>query len=255
MEVRIRGPGASPDKISVSELIRFLGSIEQALYQIAKSKSHEPLGENFYVSLVEVKEGSALFRFKPSMREAAFVAATLLSASMISRDFSVLPVEAVNHLSSAVAFVQKQSWTAEVKLSASDSQPAFVIDSQTPIPEITPFEVTGETVLYGEIERVGGQDPKVGLRLPDGSWLSCTVSKDMAQVLAGRLYTVVGLRGSATWEMPSLELSKFQISELLDFTHVPFAVAMKELADDLRPHYSDIRDSDAYLRRLRSEEG
>lgn len=74
--------------------------------------------------------------------------------------------------------------------------------------------LTGETTLYGEVKRVGGFKPRVVLKTIQGDTIYCDASKALAQELGRRLYTEVGVRGQAKWNMQTLRIDAFIIESV-----------------------------------------
>jgi hypothetical protein len=116
---------------------------------------------------------------------------------------------------------------------------------------VEPSVIEGETTLFGEVERVGGAEPKVALRLPDGSSVYCEVTKEQARELGKRLYQPVCVVGTATWRLPTYIIEAFRLHKVTDYEDTPPSVAISELARVLAPHWADVDDVVAEVERLR----
>ena len=78
-------------------------------------------------------------------------------------------------------------------------------------------KVSGETVIYGKVERVGGVEPRVRLRLSSHDSISCHLSESLARQVGGRLYEEIGLKGKATWDAGDYSLLYFHAEEVTPY--------------------------------------
>lgn len=93
------------------------------------------------------------------------------------------------------------------------------------------FKFRGGSSLIGQVVRVGGEEPKVRLKLPSGKVLSCDTSEHVAKELGHRLYETVTCKGYATWDYATGEVLKFKIETVGKFRKVPASVAFENLAE------------------------
>lgn len=112
--------------------------------------------------------------------------------------------------------------------------------------------VYGETMLYGQVVSAGGKDPNVHLQTFDGSEVICSGSHDLVKQLAGRLYSWVGVKGHARWDVDTLKVSDFRISEILPYEDTPITDAIDELAAAVSPHFDGI-DVNAFMSEARGD--
>ena len=108
--------------------------------------------------------------------------------------------------------------------------------------------ITGETIIYGEIQRVGGTEPKIVLRLTSGDLFSLDVSRDVAKNLSPRLYSQVGLRGTATWSYSDNKLLQFEVESLTEYEESSIADSFNQLRGVIGKYWDEIEDiEDALL--------
>ena len=93
--------------------------------------------------------------------------------------------------------------------------------------------VSGQTVLVGELKRVGGAtSPRCMVRaINQAAAIYCDLTHDQARELAPRLYETVVLEGDAVWLKTSLEIVEFRVERIVRFTQKGFAEAKKELRE------------------------
>ena len=112
--------------------------------------------------------------------------------------------------------------------------------------------IEGETTLYGTIQEVVGEEPHVLLHLIDGQRLTCAVSETIAQALAARLYSKVGLTGIAKWDMTDYSINAFQILEITEYQETPITEAFALLSEQCGRYFEGVNAID-YVSKLRSE--
>lgn len=235
---KLDGVGINPKTFSAHEVAAIISNLEDTLRIVTKSKSPE-LDEAFlYISLVEVTHQSAGFKFRVSIPQIG--AAFLLVASSVGKaDYSKLPPRAVVGLKE----IQKVIAHRECRGSfIAGRKTISEINKSTEIEVPTIGNITGETVLFGEIQRVGGAEPKIVLRLTNGDLFSLDVSREIARSLSPRLYTQVGLRGIATWSYSDNKLLTFQVESLTEYEDTPIGEAFEQLRGVIGKYWDEIED-------------
>ena len=121
---------------------------------------------------------------------------------------------------------------------------------ETPLPLPTSDEITFETTIYGELEWVGGVNPKAHIR-PLGSKhsITCSVSKDLAKDLGTRLYTVVGLKGSA--QQKDGEIAGLSVAEVMPYVADSHSNPFEALRKAGASEYFDGVDAYRYVEEAR----
>lgn len=70
--------------------------------------------------------------------------------------------------------------------------------------------IRGASVLFGRLLRIGGQEPRVALRLGDGRLVTGNATEEVARRIASMLYQDVGLRATVSWDPRTWEVVTFQ---------------------------------------------
>jgi hypothetical protein len=112
----------------------------------------------------------------------------------------------------------------------------------------------GQTVVYGYVLRIGGDPAKVLLRIPGRNSLACDATLEMVKKLAPRLYTWVGLEGTAKWNPKDFYVEEFKIEGILDYEESAVYQAVEEISNLIGPYYRDVIDPDSYISDLRGED-
>jgi len=100
--------------------------------------------------------------------------------------------------------------------------------------------IQGETIVYGEILRLGGKEPKIMLASSQGPTLYCDASRALVLSLGNKIYQTVGLRGIAEWNPDSLEIEQFTALELTAYDHKSVAEAFLAVSDEVGKDLPDI---------------
>lgn len=128
------------------------------------------------------------------------------------------------------------------------------ITSETPITTEESLCITGETTLYGKVERIGGKIPKVWLRTSDSEIIVCEISESSAIELAGYLYQWVNVFGKAQWNIANYKIETFEITGInKDYQDMPLNEAFAHLSQEIG-HYYDNIDPVEYLKTIRNDD-
>lgn len=254
--VKLAAANITPDKIPLDYLSKLLATIHKMLASI-KTFGQDEQGRqviievNFGLTTVE-QTGSTSLALKPDRYVEGY------------QKFSGV----VNQLNRRSYDEPEYQYARELQRLAKDlNTPIEFYDdhSSEPLSIVSPYEVDahmpppimGTTTLYGVVVRVGGQEPRLMLRLEGGVTRYLTVSEPMAVELGRRLYNEVGLTGMAHWNPLTWELLDFRPDKLLDYDPKPYTDAFEELAkaseksawieiDDVTGYIADLRGGDKH---------
>jgi len=204
------------------------------------------------VGLTGVRDTSLALEFASNRPDIVTPAFQRLAAGVRARSCEDFPSRSLGGLEVLASFSKRRKCKAQFWSGAVNAtEPLAVMDEDfgDAIP-VRP-RVRGETVIYGKVERVGGVEPKVRLRLADGDGLSCRLSEALARQLGGRLYEEVGLKGTATWDAGDYALLYFHADELTRYEPAGVKVGFAELKAVAGPHYANVEDVVSYVRELR----
>jgi hypothetical protein len=116
--------------------------------------------------------------------------------------------------------------------------------------------VSGKTTLYGEVVSIGGESiPHVALRLLNGSLGYYRVATlGIAQKLGERIYTRVGVRGTAEWTTTDFTLIDFVVEEMTEYRDIPLPDALASLRELTHDAYGQVADIEALIDDLRGRD-
>jgi hypothetical protein len=247
IEMRFTGGNIRPELVRAADLGDVLRAVEEILESVALAEQLLP-DALLLTSLTSIRSSSVDLLFAPSNPSAGFQAWKVATGVIDARAFQRLPRRATRGVRRIVDFTKTYDCVSEFRVSTSD----YVLATLTPelIVADAPL-IKGETVLYGQVIRVGGRKPKVLIAASDHSGTSSwQVNQEIARTLGSRLYTDIAVAGMATWNAETLKLEAFQITELLSYRKMPITEAFKQLSDKYG-QYFDKLDPDEFIASVR----
>lgn len=248
VELRLTGNNIQPGDLRGHDLAAVLVALEDIIAACVVNKEPDLSKETVRVGLADVQPGSFALMFKMNLLDYTLDAFQLVADAIARNIFDDLPRLALAPLRDLKKVLVRGDYSAEFRL-MDRFEPLGILTAETNIPTIA--NLRGETVLYGEVLRVGGAEPRIMLRTVQGKVIYCTTSTRIAQAVANRLYSTAALRGQATWNGESLEIEEFSVTELLEYEPIRATDAFAELAALVDDSFYDIDNPNHFLRNLR----
>lgn len=231
--IRFTGNQIQPGRVSAKHLADVLRAYEDVIADLVTNHSPEISKDLIVVGLSEITHQSVGLQFEANVPELTLPAATQLTEAIQQLRFDMLPETARKFFITVRNFTRRYGCTAEIQAQGQ----LATIDETSEI--ATPPKLTGFTTVYGTVQRVGGDEPRVRLQMFTGESVYCTTTVDMAKEIGDHLYEDVGLEGTATWDYESLKIEEFKVDRLLPYGSTSAALAFREL----RSEFSEIFDS------------
>ncbi|MFC1549465.1 hypothetical protein ACFL4R_01180 [Nitrospirota bacterium] len=252
MEIKFSGESILPETIRAKDLADILANVEESLTSIILKENADVNVEDLVIGLVNIEEGSAKLRFKSSMQAVALSAFTLLSTAISTGDYTKVPVTSIKSVKSISDFTKKRNCTAEFRIQPDSKEPLAALSPQSEvnIPEV--YQLTGETVIYGIVMRVGGAMPKAAVKLSDKQTIYCEVKEHLAKEIGHKLYSWVGLSGTAKWNTEDYSIDSFSIDKITEYEDIPVTKSISELSSIAGKHLKDKVDVIKTISELRS---
>jgi hypothetical protein len=253
IEVTLTGD-VSPTTFRSAELAKMLTAVESLIASLIENNFPELnlRKEDIVVGLTQIKAGSVSTLYETNCVEQT-QAIMLHIEDVLTRGKSDMFVE-----DGMESLKQLQNLTKRYK---GTMRFADVNGTRRELGELTPHtsikisdtQLKSDDVLYGTVMRIGGETPRVTIRLLNGDVLNCHISEvgdnRIAKELAKRLYSVVGVSGHGTRHSRSMRLSYFMIEEILPYQDTPPNLAFAEIANSIR-HILEPMGADAYWAHL-----
>lgn len=253
IEIHLEGENIVPGMVRSRELAELILSTEDMIASVIVRDHPEITKDEVIIGLTAIEGGSISLRFRTPMPDLALPAYLEIAESVTNRNFEDLPQSSIESLQVMTAFSRRHN--SEL-LFASEKYGDRVLAIVSPELVIAALpEITGFTVIYGRLLRVGGKTPTAMLDLPDGRTFYCQLERksefEIAQSLGQRLYKWVGLYGEAKWSTRDNSLTKFRVERITDFEDLPIDEAISKLSEAVGRHFSGIGDVEGYVGELR----
>lgn len=249
VELHLRGEGAAPGQLRGHELAEILTSLEDAIAAYVVAKEPDLSKDAIRVGLYTIEAGSLVMVYDLNLQEYTVPAFRAVADAVIRNAFQELPRQVLAPLRTLVRFVQQREYEAELRI-AEDGETRAVLNAETVIPPVPVLK--GETVIYGEVLRTGGAEPKIMMRTVQGKTIYCDATRKLAQDAGNHLYQTVALRGQATWNGETLEIEEFRVETLLEYAPVSASQAFAELAALVDDSFYDLASPTHFLKELRA---
>jgi len=253
IEIRLVGADIAPGLIRSRELADVITAVEEMITAVVERDNPDIKAEQIRVGLSAISSGSFIMEFTPNLEALTLPAAEAVMSAIGSQRFDKLPGKTITALRTIHGFTQRHDATTEFRTLNGKSVLLAEITPQTKIPE--PVRVTGETILYGDVLRVGGAEPKVMFRsISDNDLVFCVGTQEIILEAALHLYKRVGLRGDAVWDLETMKIEKFRIQEILNYEDVGLVQAFAELREVVGEYFDTIEDVNAFVSDIRDDE-
>lgn len=227
--IRLVGMGMRPWAVPMRSLTRILDAVQRLVEQREETDEESPesrdtttpaLGHSERIlRLLDVKSGSAVYNVAAFDRTSALQVLADTAASIKSptkSEWGSATISSIQELSEVakslgceIEFRQAVGGKRFGDIIATIKATTFSLISASAF-------VSGETSVYGKIERVGGAvEMHCGLRLPDHprKMIICrVVGADLVRELGQYLYQSVIVNGKATWIRSSWQLKRMVIT-------------------------------------------
>lgn len=265
--LHLAGERIAPDRLDVNELIALLAPLRKAIATVAESveaptkpkweaiilpspdvgpEATEPL-----LTLVGMQEGSV--RMMLGLSRLAAVATLGLSELMASGAYNKIQPRAYEALRELSHVVVKHHWALTITSGGQIDIHPITINREHPIPEVVNPAITGQTVIYGKLIRIGGKEPAARVQLTSGREITVTLPESLCRDLATRIYEVVGIAGIGRWEAATWDLIDLRGTRILDYRSAPLVETFAELRE-LSGGRWDAVDAEEYVREMRAED-
>jgi len=252
IEVNFSGEGIKPDSVKASDIADILKAVENMVESQVFRDHPEIDKEQVIIGFVNIKSESIGLQFVSPIQNIVFPIFRSIGEAIETNDYKGLPTTSIDALDTIISFSRKKQCIAEFVTSNEHREVLATITPETTLERRA--RLSGETIVYGQVVRVGGREPRAMVELVNGQTVFCDTNKDIAQKLGSRLYTVVGLLGMARWDAESLKLEQFTIEDVTTYEELPLEDVMNQLAKAVGIYYSDVTDVKKYISNIRELE-
>ncbi|MDE0610587.1 MAG: hypothetical protein OXH77_11855 [Anaerolineaceae bacterium] len=250
-EVLVRGEGFALVNVRIKEISNLLVAVEEIVSSIVE-RDHPKLetSKQGALGLTSVRAGSLHAGFASHFEEVV-QAWHEVSRSIERQDYTDLPAKATDKLGSIEKFNRKHNTDTEFWLDNGSRKHLATVTTDAGLPQS--HFIFGTTTFYGRLLRIGGKKrPTAYIELAEDETLKCYVkTTDLASKMAKRLYDVIGVRGTAKWNIADNVPEHFTVEQLMEYRQTSLLKAMQSLREVAGEHYKEIEDVNAFVAELR----
>lgn len=250
LKLRFVGGAISPRQIPAGELADILKSTETLVVATVLKEHPKLTRDDLILGLTQIEDKSLGLMFLPSIPQIIVPEFRRITGIVNRKLFDLLPYEARDAVRKIATFTRKRQCVAEFRLGDSEDILATV-DADLVVPASPRLHM--QTTIYGKVVNAGGKNPNVHIETLQGQVVICKGTQEQVKQLAGRLYTNVGIVGSARCDVETLEYDDVEIKEILPYDDSSITDAVRELGQLAASSFADV-DADEYVRALRGEE-
>lgn len=252
IQFRFTGGDVAPSNVRASDVADLVKAADMFVSATVAAAHDEMRQEDVIVGITEIRDTSLGLIFTPALPRIVLPVFERAATAVQRGDFYQLPEEARDAVRKVATFARKNRCRAELRIG--DQGVILATIDETVVVPIAP-RIAVQTTFYGRVINAGGRNPpNVHVETLDRQQIIiCKGDLSQIKTLASRLYTVVGLSGTARCDVDTLAISDFEITEILPYEETSIEDALSDLAALAAPYFEGV-DADAYVRSLRDDD-
>lgn len=251
--MKFEGGGIAPEKVSLSDLADLIISFENLLLSKALEENPNLNKKDQLISLVSLTHGSLNLGYEISKPDAIVPFCEKVFSDIREKNYSSFSEKGYEAIKRIIVFSSKHNCDLKILKENGNSELLAEIPKGTILTGQS-IEIKEKTTVYGYIFSIGGKEPNVHIEMANGRNLICSVSKDQAISLAGRLYSWIGFKGKAKFNIRTKEYSSFIVEEIINYQPGNSIEVLKKLSLKYGKYYQDIKNPQKYIEDIRGTE-
>lgn len=223
LTLTLRGDAVTPETLPIEELGALLQELGKGIRALGAANA------DFGLALAELHHGSINLAFATDDLDRASAPVLRYATALQKRALAGLPEPTQKSMRHIRNICKKKSMTATLGAMPAPDM-VVVVDSHFEF-EDDPSRIRGQTTLYGILRRAGGAKPALELHMEGGARVTCEATKEFVLACADRLYSPVGIEGTAWYEPDELKMVRFKAHRLLPYRRAPMSEGLRAIAD------------------------
>ncbi|GAC1302285.1 MAG: hypothetical protein NVSMB24_06660 [Mucilaginibacter sp.] len=212
--LKFQGEGIHPDSFSAKELGNLLIKIEDSVKSIVEENYPKSDPNKCTISLVSIADESDS-NYIRAFGQPDVVPAFLDWGRALNNDSYInLPYKAYTGIKHLYTLVQSKHCNLRV-VHKSEAIGTLNYEDILKNPDDALIDIN--TLIVGELEKIGGSKPKVWVKNNVGKINSVRITKEQAAILKPKLYDTVSLKVAARWDINSDTLSRLKLIDINDY--------------------------------------
>jgi len=235
LEIRLHGNNIAPTTFKSKEVGEIIDNLENALKVYILASHHDLDDKELFISPVKIENNSLHLFFLPNVRALFIAAFTSIGSAIAGNNYAAVPPKSIEALRSVQKVVRAKNCYADFIY---NGNVLASIDANTDIVHDINDIISGETTIYGIVQRVGGADPTAWIKLTGGQRIIVNVTESIAKTLAKNLYEEIGFKGEARWSISTNQIVEFKLSEIVkEYSYTPANEAFKKLREAIGDYW------------------
>lgn len=236
--LKFDGNGIKPSAVKASEIADLIKNFEFAVSEVLQVEQQDYSETFVYLSFDEIKENCLTLKLK-THRAAVLAAYLTITTAFQTNNFNNLPKDSLEKLRSFIRFTKKYNCSGTFTQNG-DSITTF--SKTTDIKYRDEEFLWGETTIFGEIRKAGGDNPRVNFIVNNDYPINFDVEKDFAIELAKNLYKNASLKGRAKWDKNTYRVLDFKAESVNYIENVSLTDTFETLQNLFSNHFQNFND-------------
>lgn len=217
----------SPESFSAKELGQLIISFYEGLKTLIDVRYPDINSEQLQLSLVTIENQSQSLTWAASGYKEVAEALHDLGNAVTKNTYTDLPTPTYKAVRSIYGITKKKKCSAEL---VEKGKRLFVVSKDDQLIKQVNVLVKSDMVLYGILNKIGGDKNRAWVELYDDSRISFPISDEQLVVLRSKVKEAIAVQGTATWNTISKRVVYFKIKSVIDYT----AGAVSEGFEEIR---------------------
>lgn len=246
LELKFEGGGIKPSAVRASEVAELISSFEKAIIITLQDRYPDIDTHQYaYLSITNIEDQSLGLKFLAEKATEAFLSTFFLLTTSINKNaYNEIPSPAVENLKNISRFTKKHNCDCNYihqGLNLAKFTPETIVE----VSELN--TIKGETILYGKLQRVGGEVPRVVFKDHTGQNIYFEVTEDVAKQLAPKLYEEIALTGTARWDKKTFKVLDFKVSGITDLESRSLTKTFSEISSVIGKYWNEVDDIESVI--------
>ncbi len=232
----------TPESFSLKEIGELFIHLEDAIKSIVDNDFPNVNIEDIHLSPVSIenKSESILISTNNSPSE-TFDAIESFGEKVRSNTYINLPDKAYRGFKYIYSLAEKKQCKAEV---THKEKEVFTINYTLPIIKPESVLINVETVIYGELIKLGGDNPRAWIQLTNGNRISFSITAEQVIELGHKMRQTIAFRGKAKFNPEANFITWFTLYDVLAYKSGNISNAFTELRKLSGGSWNDIKTND-----------
>ncbi|HVW13114.1 MAG TPA: hypothetical protein VHB54_04800 [Mucilaginibacter sp.] len=237
IELKFEGD-IKPSNVKASEIADLIIAFESAIEEIIKEQFPAISEDQILVSFEEITGNSIGLKSLAHFTKYVIPAFVLVTSSFQNKNFNSIPNSSIEKLRKFTAFAKK--YNCDGAFYRNGVREA-TFTKTTEVAYNDKGTSKGETTLYGEVQRIGGEKkPRVLIKINNDYNISFEVKKSIAIQLGSYLYKFVGINGFAQWDNNTYKILTFSADSIIETGQKSLVSTFTDLANLYSNHLTDL---------------